>query len=531
MRRPIISAPPLPLRALSPFALAAALLLGCEPAPEPEFASPVGYDGLLEEMRTGTRAEVEDYDTGEMVERDLVGFDQALDERFGSPADPAVFTTLPVRFSSSEAAVIDVLDDEEAETTVFTLAPIQGAETVPAVAKGDVLHWNDEFGSPHEAVVAAVEGDAITVPLVPFEARPVSLPLGFNEETGEPLPGTVVIGDADLLEEGRELYAVHCLHCHGSTGAGDGPTAKYLHPLPRDYRSGMYKYTSTGTGIASRADLTRILRDGIPGTYMPSFHPALDAEKTASVVEYVRWLSMQGQYAKGVTDEAAFTYGDEAVRERLESEEGLTREDLVQELIEYWPDDVTGKLSFVGTFLAENWALAESEPPVTPNEPRPVLTGDELAASIERGKGLYLQKSTQCASCHGSRGLGNGPQTVSVQLDAATGDPYAEPGIHDVWGEVVQPRNLTRGIYRGGRRPIDLYRRIYSGIPASNMPGFGDNLSDEQIWDLVNFLMALPLHPSLLDGAELDVSHDDDAVAAARPALPPAAPELKADQS
>ncbi|MFH5804134.1 c-type cytochrome [Alienimonas sp. DA493] len=513
--------------------------VGCEPAPEPEFVPPPKYAGLLEELRTGTRAEVPDLETGELVERDLVGFDEALRTRFGTPSDPAVFTSLPVEFSSRRAAVAEVIDDAEAETTTFVLAPVAGTEALPPIAVGDVLHWNGEMGKPHQAEVTAVDGDSVTIPPIPFENYPAAFPPAFDETTGEPLPATIVVGDADLLEAGRDLYTVHCMHCHGAAGGGDGPTAKYLHPLPRDYRLGIYKFTSTGSGVPSREDLTRVLREGIPGTYMPSFHPALNESQTAAVVEYVRWLSMQGQYAGALANEADVFYGTEAIRERLESEEGLTREDLVKELTDAWDYNVSDQLTFITAPVAEPWALVETEPPVTPTEPRPELTGEELAASVERGRGLYLQKSTQCASCHGTRGLGNGPQTVSVLIDAATGEPYAEPGIHDVWGEVVMPRNLTRGIYRGGRRPIDLYRRIHSGIVGSNMPGFGDNLSDAEIWDLVNFLLALPLDPSLLEGVEPEPEStaEEPAVAAVPVGGPsidlpsPVAPQKKADRS
>src|SRR5262249_29870956 len=35
---------------------------------------------------------------------------------------------------------------------------------------------------------------------------------------------------------GYTLYRLHCLHCHGVSGAGDGPTAAFLYPTPRDYR-------------------------------------------------------------------------------------------------------------------------------------------------------------------------------------------------------------------------------------------------------------------------------------------------------
>jgi hypothetical protein len=57
---------------------------------------------------------------------------------------------------------------------------------------------------------------------------------------------------------------------------------------------------------------------------------------------------------------------------------------------------------------------------------------------------------------------------------------------------------LTLGVYRGGRRPIDLYRRIYSGVNGSNMAPLvvldGESEKDRQqrIWDLVNFVQVLP---------------------------------------
>ena len=44
---------------------------------------------------------------------------------------------------------------------------------------------------------------------------------------------------------GYALYRMHCLHCHGVSGAGDGPTAPFLYPRPRDYRKGLFKFTST----------------------------------------------------------------------------------------------------------------------------------------------------------------------------------------------------------------------------------------------------------------------------------------------
>jgi mono/diheme cytochrome c family protein len=58
---------------------------------------------------------------------------------------------------------------------------------------------------------------------------------------------------------------------------------------------------------------------------------------------------------------------------------------------------------------------------------------------------------------------------------------------------VIPPRDLTRGQYRGGRRPIDVFRRLYAGIKGTPMPAFGgSSFTDEELWHLVNYVMALP---------------------------------------
>jgi len=48
------------------------------------------------------------------------------------------------------------------------------------------------------------------------------------------------------------------------------------------------------------------------------------------------------------------------------------------------------------------------------------------------------------------------------------------------------------GQYRGGRRPVDLYRRIYAGIKGTPMPGASSSLKPEEIWDIVNYVLDVP---------------------------------------
>ena len=67
------------------------------------------------------------------------------------------------------------------------------------------------------------------------------------------------------------------------------------------------------------------------------------------------------------------------------------------------------------------------------------------------------------------------------------------PGLFDDWGNSIKPRDLTTGVFRGGRRPIDIYRRIHSGIKGTPMQQFGTTLKEEgQIWDVVNYVLSIP---------------------------------------
>ena len=61
----------------------------------------------------------------------------------------------------------------------------------------------------------------------------------------------------------------------------------------------------------------------------------------------------------------------------------------------------------------------------------------------------------------------------------------------------IPPRNLRHGIYRGGRRPLDLYYRIHAGINGAPMPAAKGTISPEDIWHIVNYVRSLPYE---LDG-------------------------------
>jgi putative copper export protein/mono/diheme cytochrome c family protein len=88
------------------------------------------------------------------------------------------------------------------------------------------------------------------------------------------------------------------------------------------------------------------------------------------------------------------------------------------------------------------------------------------AASVAVGAELY---AAHCASCHGPVGAGDG--VAGFRLPRPPADLRAAHTLHHTAG--------------------DIYWWISEGIPAAGMPGFSGQLSEEERWDLVNFVRAL----------------------------------------
>jgi len=294
---------------------------------------------------------------------------------------------------------------------------------------------------------------------------------------------------------GYGLYRRNCLHCHGVSGAGDGPTAAYLYPTPRDYRKGLFKFTSTPYGAhPAREDLTRTIKNGLHGTSMPAFEALLSDDEISQLVDYVIFLSIRGETELELIDEG--TTSDE------NDVNSLTL-DVAREAAE-------------GVF--HKWKTAQTQV-VNPTTPRTPSTRD----SILRGRDLFLGRVKDaklvCTDCHGVLARGDGQSFVGQdvfnsvvfggnpserqqridQLDDKTKDLWGQK--LDEWGNPLRPANLNRSVYKGGRRPLDIYWRIAKGITGAQMPSHYPGLINEkQVWDLVNFVLALPYEPELLSG-------------------------------
>jgi mono/diheme cytochrome c family protein len=272
--------------------------------------------------------------------------------------------------------------------------------------------------------------------------------------------------------KGSRLYRVQCMYCHGFGGAGNGPSAASFNPRPRDYRRGAFKWKSTAQSQKpTRDDLFRVVHDGISGTSMPPFK-LLPDEEIRQLVEYVIYLSTRGEVEYRLLHQA------------------MLAPDKESEMKEFL-DDFNGNMDAELNKASEGWRKAKA---LAVKGTRPDGDRDpaKFEASLQRGRELYLGAKAGCVKCHGVDGSGN-------RFTAGAGQPADE--IRDVWGNIVQPRNFAEGVFRGGRTPVDIYRRIHQGIPASNMPGAEKTLKPEEIWDLVNFVRALQYRPDLLGSA------------------------------
>ena len=332
----------------------------------------------------------------------------------------------------------------------------------------------------------------------------------------------VAAGPAYRDAEGNQhgLYRLHCAHCHGVTGGGDGPTAAFLNPYPRDYRQGVFKFKSTfGAAKPLHDDLKRVLLNGVSGTSMPSFRLLPDNEIEA-LIEYIRYLSVRGETEIKLIEYMAAEGEMPGSISEIAGGFPLAVDD------EGIPEEEPEEENVVASVMYQ-WLSATSQ--VIHPVPSPIDFADPgseaMAASIARGEKLFYSKNLQCNSCHGDSAQGDGQRdkyTVWFKWRedlGANNDDRAEINrvVHQFMEvgalkpRTIHPRNLRMGVYRGGRRPIDIYRRIYSGINGGPMPAQGtasgiggDEVPDseaggsvrrEQIWDVVSYVLSLPYEP------------------------------------
>ena len=217
---------------------------------------------------------------------------------------------------------------------------------------------------------------------------------------------------AAAQQRGKAVFDEHCVECHGSTGHGDGPSASFLTPRPRDFTNGKFKIRTTETGsVPTDEDLIGSVRRGLYGTSMPGWDRILPDADVADVVQYVKSLSTQ--------------------------------------------------------FTAP---------------PKPIAVGAGIPSSptsVARGQQAY--DKLQCGKCHGGDGRGTGAVATTFEDD---------------WRQPLRAADLTEPwTFHGGGTARDIYLRFRTGMMGTPMPSFADAASDNEMWDLANYVVSLARKP------------------------------------
>ena len=378
-----------------------------------------------------------------------------------------------------------------------------------------VAHSRNTSTSEAEKAVSDVIGELFGTPNQPnWPAEWIDADLHVSEENLARAAGPQ-LSEKDGTHRG--LFREHCVTCHALSGSGTGPASVFQNPYPRDFRPGVYKWKSTlRSAKPTRDDLTKLLHQGVAGSGMPSF-ALIDPDDLDALVDYVIYLSVRGETERELMAIAIddLGYGEDTIDEDARLQIDGT-------------GDGTAAIAEVLSKVSFEWASADSQivelPDVAPPDTA-IESGNasDLAESVKRGQELFHGQIANCAGCHGKGGAGDlvtldyddWDKEYSTRLGLTPSDreamrPFRKAGAPTP--RLTKPRNLTSGVYRGGKDTATLYRRITQGIAGTPMPGIavvstadGTGLTSDQAMDLVHYVESL----SPTDSSKQSVANRD----------------------
>ena len=135
-------------------------------------------------------------------------------------------------------------------------------------------------------------------------------------------------------------------------------------------------------------------------------------------------------------------------------------------------DSLTAVLAYVKSFSPR---FAKERPRRVRMAAMPRAT----AGSIAAGKRVYAK--LQCASCHGTDGMGTGAVATDLMDDL---------------GNEISAANLTEPwTFRGGLTARDVYLRLRTGMDGTPMPSFKSAASESELMNLANYVVSLGRKP------------------------------------
>ena len=235
---------------------------------------------------------------------------------------------------------------------------------------------------------------------------------------------------AATLELGRSVYERDCIGCHGPSGDGQGPAAKFLSPKPRDFTKGIFKFAGVPAGdLPHDSDLLRTLRSGLHGTSMPVWE-LMPQDEAVAVVQYLKTFSPR-------------------------------------------------------------WLQRRPGPQIVPTEDPFAKRGDK---GVELGRKVYhaVARCWGCHAAYESRAaIYDDGQSMGQTIAGFRDDLYTPEPKKSDWGDFIRPPDFTVDVLKAGDSLEDIYRDIASGIGGTAMPMWRGALSEDQLWGLAHYVKTL----------------------------------------
>ncbi len=360
----------------------------------------------------------------------------------------------------------------------------------------------------------------------------VESPESYQDATGPPHPTAVQSNDPSAtaqgwptfiqagLYEGKQIYASHCLTCHGCAGNGLGTYGGTLIVTPANFKVDPFRTMPDDQWFWH-------VSEGVQGSVMPPWRESLTESQRWNVIHYVQEMyafPFERDPAEGApppayqktnplsatldtidagkriwTRECAVCHGDSAQGEGI-FRAGIepvppsfddaghygpfTDGDYFWRISEGvpWTAMPTWKLVYneterwqLVTYIRTMFTKTTTQPP-QPAEADKVTTTDVMKAmtlpalaSYDAGRQQFL---TQCAHCHGLAGDGKGwdaaflsPTPANLQQKLAP----TVPGIMDNYDGIT-------------------FSKVTNGMRDTAMPTWGELLNTRMRWDDVKYL-------------------------------------------
>jgi cbb3-type cytochrome c oxidase subunit II len=127
-------------------------------------------------------------------------------------------------------------------------------------------------------------------------------------------------------------------------------------------------------------------------------------------------------------------------------------------------------INYIKSFYPDFKTTPPEQPIFIPQPPSPT---EEM---VKKGRRVF--EELKCWECHGSEGRGDGEKANTLKDD---------------WDNPIKPTDFTKGIFKSGSRPEDLYRTIMTGLNGTPMPSYIDSIQamNEDPWALVYYILSL----------------------------------------